>query len=93
MKAERFLAMDGDPVTVARRLLGQRLVRVFDGKIPIEILLQSKRSGKGASAVTGHCMLPPCWSILSNEIALNVGVSFAISSSWRLIVSWVGTKP
>lgn len=32
MKAERFLAMDGDPVTVARRLLGQRLVRVLHGE-------------------------------------------------------------
>jgi len=28
----RFIAMDADPVTVARRLLGQRLVRVIDGK-------------------------------------------------------------
>jgi DNA-3-methyladenine glycosylase len=28
---KRFTAMDGDPITVARRLLGQRLVRVTDG--------------------------------------------------------------
>jgi DNA-3-methyladenine glycosylase len=30
--AERFLAYDADAVTVARRLLGQRLVRVLDGE-------------------------------------------------------------
>jgi DNA-3-methyladenine glycosylase len=29
--APRFTAMDADPVTVARRLLGQRLVRMIDG--------------------------------------------------------------
>lgn len=29
---DRFTAMDADPVTVARRLLGQRLVRVLDGQ-------------------------------------------------------------
>jgi len=29
--APRFTAMDADPITVARRLLGQRLVRVIDG--------------------------------------------------------------
>jgi len=29
---ERFTAMDADPSTVARRLLGQRLVRVVNGK-------------------------------------------------------------
>jgi len=29
---ERFTSMDSDPVTVARRLLGQRLVRVHNGK-------------------------------------------------------------
>jgi DNA-3-methyladenine glycosylase len=29
---ERFLRFDGDPVRVARRLLGQRLVRVVDGQ-------------------------------------------------------------
>jgi DNA-3-methyladenine glycosylase len=28
----RFMAMDADPVSVARRLLGQRLVRVLDGQ-------------------------------------------------------------
>ena len=30
--AERFTAMDADPVTVAHRLLGQRLVRVLHGE-------------------------------------------------------------
>jgi DNA-3-methyladenine glycosylase len=30
--AERFLDYDADPVTVARRLLGQRLVRILDGE-------------------------------------------------------------
>jgi len=30
--AARFVAYDDDPVTVARRLLGQRLVRVLDGR-------------------------------------------------------------
>ena len=29
--SNRFTAFDGDPVSVARRLLGQRLVRVLDG--------------------------------------------------------------
>src|SRR5687768_9861033 len=28
---KRFMAMSADPITVARRLLGQRLVRVVDG--------------------------------------------------------------
>lgn len=31
-RARRFAAFESDPVTVARRLLGQRLVRVLDGK-------------------------------------------------------------
>lgn len=30
--SERFIAMGADPITVARRLLGQRLVRVIDGQ-------------------------------------------------------------
>lgn len=32
MIAERFLRFDADPVTTARRLLGQRLVRLVDGR-------------------------------------------------------------
>lgn len=46
--ADRFLAYDDDPVTVARRLLGQRLVRVLDGRrlagtiVEVEAYLGSK---------------------------------------------------
>ncbi|MDY7110343.1 MAG: DNA-3-methyladenine glycosylase [Planctomycetota bacterium] len=35
--AGRFTAFHGDTITVARRLLGQRLVRVFDGPPPIRL--------------------------------------------------------
>lgn len=32
MRLERFTRMEADPITVARRLLGQRLVRILDGQ-------------------------------------------------------------
>ncbi len=49
----RFLAYHDDPVTVARNLLGQRLVRVLDGR-PLSAIIDEVEAYLGAGVRAAH---------------------------------------